>query len=78
MYLVVAENPIGWMPIWSPLTVFLLLRIAIGVPVVEKKYEYDNEYQVYVRETSCIFFWPVRREKRIQVEHIHDESSRIV
>ncbi len=42
----------GWIAIFSPVIITLLLLKVSGVPLLEKKYEYNPEYKEYIRKTS--------------------------
>ncbi len=47
----------GWIAIVSPLTIgFLLLKVS-GVAMLEKKYDGNEEYAAYARQTSAFFPW---------------------
>ena len=50
--LIALSNPQGWIAIFSPIIItFLLVRVS-GVPMLEKKYADNPEYQDYIRKTS--------------------------
>ena len=47
----------GWMFIYSPIIMTLLLRFVSGVPLLEKRYADDEEYQRYAEKTNKFFPW---------------------
>ncbi len=51
----------GWLGIISPLTITLLLTRVSGVPLLEKKYRGNPEFEAYKNRTSAFFPWPPRR-----------------
>ncbi len=52
LFLIALSNPRGLLAIFSPLVItFLLVRVS-GVPMLEKKYADNPEYQDYIRKTS--------------------------
>lgn len=52
----------GWVAIISPLTItFLLLRVS-GIPMLEKKYEGNKEFELYARRTNAFFPWLPKKE----------------
>ncbi|MCJ7485156.1 MAG: DUF1295 domain-containing protein [Candidatus Aminicenantes bacterium] len=53
IYLVALEVPYGWLTVVSPVLItFLLVRVS-GVPMLEKKYAGNAEFQAYARRTSA-------------------------
>lgn len=51
----------GWAGIISPLTITLLLTRVSGVPLLEKKYAGNPEYEAYKAVTSAFFPLPPRK-----------------
>ncbi|MEC9489710.1 MAG: DUF1295 domain-containing protein [Halanaerobiales bacterium] len=47
----------GWKFIFSPIIMTLLLRFVSGVPLLEKRYADDEEYQRYAEKTNKFFPW---------------------
>jgi len=47
----------GWIFIFSPIIMTLLLRFVSGVPLLEKRYAEDEEYQKYAEKTNIFFPW---------------------
>jgi len=47
----------GWIFIFSPIIMTLLLRFVSGVPLLEKRYADDEEYQRYAKKTNKFFPW---------------------
>jgi steroid 5-alpha reductase family enzyme len=47
----------GWMFIFSPILMTYLLRYVSGVPLLEKRYADDEEYQKYAEKTNIFFPW---------------------
>jgi len=47
----------GWKFIYSPIIMTLLLMFVSGVPLLEKRYADDEEYQKYSEKTNKFFPW---------------------
>jgi steroid 5-alpha reductase family enzyme len=57
VYLVALGSPGTWWTFISPLTIdFLLLKVS-GIPMLEKRYEGDPEFEDYRRRTSPLIPW---------------------
>jgi steroid 5-alpha reductase family enzyme len=57
IFLIAMEVPYGWTTVASPaLITFLLVRVS-GVPLLEKRYAGNAEFQAYARRTSAFFPW---------------------
>jgi steroid 5-alpha reductase family enzyme len=57
IYFVALGSPGTWWTFVSPLTIdFLLLKVS-GIPMLEKRYEGDPEFEEYRRRTSAFFPW---------------------
>jgi steroid 5-alpha reductase family enzyme len=53
--------PYGWTAFVSPfLITFLLVRVS-GIPMLEKKYAGNAEFQAYARRTSAFVPWFPRK-----------------
>jgi steroid 5-alpha reductase family enzyme len=53
IFLMVLEVPYGWTTIASPVLItFLLVRVS-GVPLLERKYAGNEEFQAYARRTNA-------------------------
>lgn len=62
MYVIALSVPNGWMTIPGPLTItFLILKVS-GIPMLEKKYKDNPEFQSYKRRTSAFFPLPPGKE----------------
>ncbi len=57
IFLLSLSVPLGWSGIISPLTITLLLLYVSGVPMLEKKYKDNPEFQEYAKVTSKFFPW---------------------
>ena len=57
IFFFVAPLPHGGWAVISPVTITLLLRYVSGVPLLEKKYTGDAEFEAYKRKTPVIFPW---------------------
>ena len=60
IYIIALGIPCGWMTIIGPLTVSVLIVKVSGIPMLEKKYEGDPEFEEYRRRTSAFFPLPPR------------------
>lgn len=54
-YLMVLAVSGGWKFIYSPIIMTYLLRFVSGVPLLEKRYADDEEYQKYAEKTPIFF-----------------------
>ena len=52
----------GWMTIIGPLTITYLILFVSGIPMLEKTYQGNPEYDRYVLRTSCFFPKPPKKE----------------
>ncbi len=57
IFLLSLSVPLGWSAIISPLAITLLLLYVSGVPMLEKKYKDNPEFQEYAKVTSKFFPW---------------------
>jgi steroid 5-alpha reductase family enzyme len=58
IFLIALPVPGGWMTIAGPLTItFLILRVS-GIPMLERKYQGNAEFDAYKRRTSAFFPLP--------------------
>jgi steroid 5-alpha reductase family enzyme len=61
IFLIALEVPAGWMTVLSPaLITFLLVRVS-GVPLLERRYAGNAEFQAYARRTSAFVPWLPKR-----------------
>jgi steroid 5-alpha reductase family enzyme len=60
LWLLVVSLPYGWVALISPLTITLLILFVSGVPLLERKYKSNPEFQKYARHTSV--FLPLPRK----------------
>ena len=57
IFLVALEVPCGWTTVVSPVLItFLLVRVS-GIPMLEKKYAGNAEFQAYARRTRAFVPW---------------------
>jgi steroid 5-alpha reductase family enzyme len=55
IYIIALNVPGGWMTVIGPLTItFLILKVS-GIPMLEKKYEGNAEFEEYKKRTSAFF-----------------------
>lgn len=62
LFLIALSGPGGWPGIISPLTITWLLTGVSGVPLLEKKYAGNPEFEVYKARTSAFFPLPPRKK----------------
>jgi steroid 5-alpha reductase family enzyme len=63
IYLIALSTPGGWMTIIGPVTIsFLILKVS-GIPLLEKEYVNNPEFQEYARRTSAFFPLPPRKDR---------------
>ena len=58
IYIIALGVPGGWMTIIGPLTISVLIVKVSGIPMLEKKYEGNPEFEEYRRRTSAFFPLP--------------------
>ncbi|HDP99981.1 MAG TPA: DUF1295 domain-containing protein, partial [bacterium] len=57
IFFIVLSVPNGWWAIFSPVLItFLLLKVS-GVPLLEKKYQDNKEFQYYAKKTNKFIPW---------------------
>ena len=61
MFLVLLSSPKGIAAILSPLTITYLLLFVSGIPMLEKQYQGNVEFEEYKKKTSAFFPLPQRR-----------------
>ncbi|HUV09224.1 MAG TPA: DUF1295 domain-containing protein, partial [Spirochaetia bacterium] len=47
----------GWIALVGPLTISLLLLRVSGIPMLEKKYEGNREFEEYKKRTGAFLPW---------------------
>jgi len=57
IFLIVLNVPNGWIAIFSPVIITFLLLFVSGIPLLEKKYENNSEFQAYAKHTSPFIPW---------------------
>lgn len=62
IFLIVAGIPNSWWAIISPVTITFLLLFVSGVPLLEKKYKDNPEFQEYAVKTSAFIPWFPRKK----------------
>ncbi len=57
IFLIAVANSAGFLTIISPITITYLLLYVSGVPLVEKQFADDKEFQKYAKKTNKFFPW---------------------
>ncbi|KPL22009.1 MAG: steroid 5-alpha reductase [Anaerolineae bacterium SM23_84] len=57
VFLIVLSVPNAWMGIIGPLTISLLILKVSGIPLLEKQFEGNPEWEEYKNRTSVFFPW---------------------
>ena len=57
IFLIALSVPLGWTAVISPLAITLLLLYVSGVPLLERKYKDNEEFQAYAKVTNKFFPW---------------------
>lgn len=61
VWLIVAQLPLSYIALISPLTIaFLILKVS-GIPMLEKKFEGNQNFEVYKKQTSAFFPLPPKK-----------------
>lgn len=61
IFLMAVTLPGGWMTIVGPLTITYLVRYVSGVPMLERKYAGNPEFEAYKKVTSVFFPMPSKQ-----------------
>lgn len=61
IFLIVLSSPFGWFGIVSPLTISFLILFVSGIPMLEKKYLGNTEFEKYKQKTSVFFPLPPKK-----------------
>lgn len=57
IFVIVFSTTGSWLSLISPLVITILLLFVSGVPMLEKKYEGNPEFQAYAKKTSKFIPW---------------------
>jgi len=63
IYLMAVSVEGGWITIWSPILIGLLLRFVSGVPTVEDLYQGDPEFEKWKESTNTFILLPKKEKK---------------
>lgn len=58
----VSSNPVSWLGIIGPITITFLILFVSGIPMLERKYKDNPEFQKYARRTSVFIPLPPKGE----------------
>lgn len=61
IYLVTVSVENGWLMVFSPVLITVLLLFVSGVPLLEKKYKDNLEFEQYAKETNRFIPWFPRK-----------------
>jgi steroid 5-alpha reductase family enzyme len=61
IFVVALEVPYGWVTVVSPALITFLLTKVSGVPLLERRYAGNPEFQAYARRTSVFVPRPPKR-----------------
>lgn len=61
IFLIALSSYNGWFALISPLTITFLLLFVSGVPLLEKKYKDNADFQEYAKKTSAFFPLPPKK-----------------
>lgn len=57
IFIIAAAVPYGWVGVIGPLTISLLILRVSGIPMLEKRYEGNLEFEEYKKRTSVFIPW---------------------
>lgn len=57
IYLITCSVEWGWITVWAPLFITYLVRFLSGVPLLEKKYKGNPEWESYCQQVNVFFPW---------------------
>lgn len=59
IFLIALSAPMGWLGLIGPITITILILGVSGIPMLEKRYIGDSDYESYKKKTSAFFpFFP--------------------
>lgn len=58
IWIIIFCLPYGWFALISPLTITTLILFVSGIPLLERKYKKNKQFQAYAQRTSA--FFPLR------------------
>jgi steroid 5-alpha reductase family enzyme len=58
VWLIACSTPGGWKTVFGPATITALIMFVSGIPLLEKKYEGNIQFEQYKRRTSAFFPLP--------------------
>lgn len=61
IFLIATHVPFAWVSLVSPVVITILILGVSGIPMLEKKYEGNAQFEAYKRRTSAFFPLPPRR-----------------
>jgi steroid 5-alpha reductase family enzyme len=61
VWLIACSTPGGWKTVFGPAAITALIMFVSGIPLLEKKYEGNIQFEEYQRRTSAFFPLPPRR-----------------
>jgi steroid 5-alpha reductase family enzyme len=61
VYVMALGVPGGWRTVVGPVTITVLILGVSGIPLLERRYRGNLEYEAYRRRTSAFVLWPPRR-----------------
>jgi steroid 5-alpha reductase family enzyme len=62
IFIIAARVPYGWIGLIGPLTITLLILKVSGIPMLEKRFEGNPEWEAYKRRTSVFLPWFPKRD----------------
>lgn len=57
VFLIVSQSSDSWWTVLGPLTITILILFVSGIPMLEKRYQHDENYQAYKAKTSIFVPW---------------------
>jgi steroid 5-alpha reductase family enzyme len=57
IFLIALSVKNGWTAVVSPVVITVMLLKVSGVPMLEKKYAGNREFEEYARKTNAFFPW---------------------
>jgi len=57
VFLIASQSPSSWWTVLGPVTITTLILFVSGIPMLEKRYRHDKNYQAYKAKTSIFVPW---------------------
>ena len=75
VWLIACNLEQGWVTVYAPLIITLLVRFVSGVPLLEAKYAENPEFKEYCKETNVFFPWFANTDGKSSLQSYRKHSD---